>query len=381
MLRKENYDRLLIFGLAITLLMVFGIAAYSWLESERVVQAADTLEEERLEHGEEIFAEQCATCHGANGEGGVGTTLNSKTLLQNTHDDRFMAVIRAGVPSTTMPAWSVDFGGPLTDEDIRSVVTYMRSWESTAPVIEPAVFEPSAEEGALIFETTCATCHGSNGMGSAFAPAVNDPGLLDANDNEWFQDMLLYGRPALGMPSFGVTLSDEQSQHLLALFDAWRAGETVEAPFNVNALINAAIFSIDEGDNDSAALQIERALKVMPAGPGKDKLLEAQTALTKGDTSTTLDALVVLQEEWPLGDPANGATLYTANCAVCHGTEGEGGVGTQLQPNEFVQTNTNAEMVAFIQEGRPGTAMAGFSTRLAEQEIADIVAHLRTWQP
>jgi mono/diheme cytochrome c family protein len=196
MLRKENYDRLLIFGLAITLLMVFGIAAYSWLESERVVQAAESLEEERLEHGEEIFSEQCSSCHGANGEGGVGTTLNSKTLLQNTQDERFMAVVRAGVPSTTMPAWSVDFGGPLTDEDIRSVVAYMRSWESTAPVIEPAVFEPNAEEGALIFETTCATCHGSNGMGTGFAPPVNDPGLLDANDNDWFQDMLLYGWPS-----------------------------------------------------------------------------------------------------------------------------------------------------------------------------------------
>lgn len=72
MLKKENYDGLLIFGLAITLLIVFGIAAYSWLESERVVQAAESLEEERLEHGEEIYSEQCATCHGANGEGGVG---------------------------------------------------------------------------------------------------------------------------------------------------------------------------------------------------------------------------------------------------------------------------------------------------------------------
>jgi cytochrome c553 len=189
------------------------------------------------------------------------------------------------------------------------------------------------------------------------------------------------GRPAQGMPSFGVTLSDEQSQHLLALFDAWRAGETVEAPFNVNALINAAIFSIEEGDNESAALQIERALKVMPAGPGKDKLLEAQTALAADDTSTVLDALVVLQEEWPLGDPANGTTLYAANCAACHGAEGEGGVGTQLQPNEFVQMHTNAELVAFLQVGRPGTAMAGFGTRLTEQELADIVAHLRTWQP
>ena len=381
MLKKENYDRLLIFGLAITLLIVFGIAAYSLLETERVVLAAEELHEERLEHGKDIWEEQCATCHGANGEGGVGTALNNKTLLQTTHDDRFFAIVRAGVPSTTMPAWSVDYGGPLTDEDIRSVVTHIRAWEPNAPVIEPEVFAPTAEEGALIFETACATCHGSNGMGTAFAPAVNDPGLLASINSKYLYDLLQFGRPAQGMPSFGVALSDEQSQHLLALFDAWKAGEKVEAPFNVNQLINAAVFSLDNGDSASAVLQIERAQKVMPAGPGKEKLTEAQTALEAGDTDSALEALTVLQVEWPLGDPTNGATLYAANCAACHGAEGEGGVGTMLQPNEFVQANTNAELVTFLQVGRAGTAMAGFGTRLSEQEIADIVAHLRTWQP
>jgi mono/diheme cytochrome c family protein len=119
----------------------------------------------------------------------------------------------------------------------------------------------------------------------------------------------------------------------------------------------------------------------MPAGPGKDKMSEAQTDLAADNITGALDALMMLQEQWPLGDPVNGATLFAANCAVCHGENGEGGVGKQLQPNEFVQANTNAELVAFIQAGRPGTAMAGFNTRLSEQEIADIVAHLRTWQP
>ena len=381
MLRKENYDRLLILGLAVTLLIVAGIGIYSFLESARVAQAADVLAEERLNHGRAIFNAQCSTCHGANGEGGVGTALNNKKLLQSTHNDRFFSIIRAGVPSTQMPAWSVDFGGPLTDEDIRSAVAYIRSWEATAPVIEPAVFVPTAADGALIFETACATCHGSNGVGTEMAPAVNDATLLAAHDNAWFQGMLTFGAPSKGMPSFGALLSDEQSQNLLALAEAWRAGENVEPAFNINSLIDAAVFSVQTGDNDSAALQMERALNAMPAGPGKDKMLEAQTALSAGDSDTALEALTVLQEQWPLGDPVNGAAVYATSCAVCHGAEGQGGVGKQLKPSEFVQSNTNADLVAFIQKGRPGTAMAGFDTRLTEQQIADIVAHLRTWQP
>ena len=42
---------------------------------------------------------------------------------------------------TQMPAWSVAYGGPLTDQDVRHVVAFIRSWEPTAPVIEPAVFD------------------------------------------------------------------------------------------------------------------------------------------------------------------------------------------------------------------------------------------------
>jgi len=165
MLRKENYNGILIFGLALTLLILFGFAAYLILEDTRVAEAADHLADERLNHGREIYNEQCASCHGSNGEGGIGTALNNKTLLQSTHDDIFFSVIRSGVPSTEMPAWSVDYGGALTDEDIRSTVAYIRAWESNAPVLEPAVFEPSPEEGALIFETNCGTCHGENGVG------------------------------------------------------------------------------------------------------------------------------------------------------------------------------------------------------------------------
>jgi cbb3-type cytochrome c oxidase subunit III len=316
MLKKENYDWLLIFGLAITLLMVFGIATYSLLEGNRVAQAAEELEEERLAHGKAIYEEQCATCHGLNGEGGVGTALNNKTLLQTTHDDRFFAVIRAGIPSTQMPAWSVDYGGPLTDEDIRSAVTYIRAWEPTAPVIEPEVFEPSAEEGSMVFETTCAICHGENGSGTEKAPAINDMDRLTALENDWYRSTIRVGRPAKGMPTWGTVLSPNQVEHLIALFDAWREGEIVEPPFHVTDLINAAIFSLEEGDDESAMLQVSRSLSVMEEGPGKEIMRNAEAQIAAGDTAGALANLNILRDQWPIGDPANGATLYAANCVM-----------------------------------------------------------------
>jgi mono/diheme cytochrome c family protein len=384
MLKKENYDGIVIFGLALTLLILFGFAGYLMFEDARVADAADTLAEERLNHGREIYNEQCASCHGTNGEGGIGTALNNKSLLQNTPDDIFFSVTRSGVPSTQMPAWSVDYGGPLTDEDIRSTVAYIRSWEATAPELEPEVFEPSAEEGALIFNTNCATCHGEDGVGTGFAPTVNDSAKLAMTDEEWLREMLQFGRPALGMPAYGNVLSEEQADHLIALFAAWEEGIEVIPAYNVTDLIDGAIFSLKSEDTGSALQQIDQAISVMMDGPGKELLLEASDLIESGDIDGALDTLTKLREQLPIGDPLNGATLYVANCAACHGAEGEGGadgVFPALQPNEFVQMNSNAELVEFLKVGREGTAMAGFEGRLSEQEIADIVAHLRTWQP
>lgn len=384
MLRKENYNGILIFGLALTLLILVGFAANLILEDGRVDAAAEELYDERMSHGREIYNEQCASCHGTNGEGGIGTALNNKTLLQSTQDDIFFSVVRSGVPSTQMPAWSVDYGGPLTDEDIRSAVTFIRSWEETAPILEPAAFVPTAEEGAMIFETNCAVCHGANGAGTGFAPTVNDPSKIDMADDVWLRDLLRFGLPAKGMPSYGSILSEEQTDHLVALFKAWDAGENVIPTFSVTDLINAAIFSLENDDYESAMMHIDRALTIMADGPGKEMMDTAKSQLEAGDSSVAIETLTSLQEQWPIGDPMNGATLYETNCAVCHGDNGQGGgdgVFPALYPNQFVQENTNAELVKFIQEGREGTAMAGFEGRLNEDEIADIVAHLRTWQP
>ena len=87
-----------------------------------------------------------------------------------------------------------------------------------------------------------------------------------------------------------------------------------------------------------------------------------------------------LRDQWPLGDPANGASVYSANCAPCHGIQGEGGVGVALNPNTFIQSSSNAELVGLIQSGRDGTLMAAFENRLTGKEMADVVAFLRLWQ-
>ncbi|MCK5430609.1 MAG: cytochrome c, partial [Anaerolineales bacterium] len=149
--RKEDYTRQIVIGLVFTLIVIAAVTIYALSEPERLAQAQDEFIAYRVERGDEVYNEQCASCHGAQGEGGVGPAINDRDLLKSTHDDVFFSLVRSGVPGTQMPAWSVDFGGPLTDEDVRDVVAFIRAWEPTAPVIEEVLLEPDPSRGALLF--------------------------------------------------------------------------------------------------------------------------------------------------------------------------------------------------------------------------------------
>jgi mono/diheme cytochrome c family protein len=381
MLKNENYDRYMIVGLVLTLLILAGFGFYLIAEGNRLEVAAAAFADERIHHGREVYTEQCANCHGAQGEGGVGTALNNKSLLKNTFDEVLFSVIRSGVPSTQMPAWSVDFGGPLTDEDIRSAVAFIRAWEPTAPELEPEVFQPSAERGALLFAMTCEICHGENGLGKDDTPAVNDPARLSSLDDDWYRAVVRNGRPAKGMPTWGTVLSPNQVEDIIALVDAWREGQAVDAAFRVTDLLESTIYALSEGDSESAMMQISRAISITE-GDAAEILRNAEAKILSGDIDGTLSIMEGLQEDWPIGDPDLGAETYAVSCKPCHGAEGEGlGVFPALNPNVFVQENSNGELVEFILQGRIGTAMAGFKGRLTEDEIANVVSFLRLWQP
>lgn len=378
---QESYSRLLSVGVLLSVLLMAGLSVY-WLgDSSRLASAAGRLLDGRVARGGETFASQCVACHGANGEGGVGPALNSKTLLKNTPDAIFFSVIRSGVPNTQMPSWSVDFGGPLTDEDIRDVVAYVRAWEPTAPEITVKVAVPDPALGAVLFASTCAICHGEGGKGGVRegVPALNDPARLAKFDDAWYRSVIANGRPAKGMPTWGTVLSPAQLEDLVALIGAWRQGQQVAPSFTVTDLLGRALFALTQNDPASAKLQAGRALG-LTSGASAEVLRNALAQIEAGDSEGARATLQALSDQWPLGDAASGAALYSANCLVCHGPQGEGGIGKPLHPSAYVQSQNNSELVKFIGEGRAGTAMAGFTGRLSEAEMADLVAFLREWQ-
>jgi mono/diheme cytochrome c family protein len=146
--------------------------------SATISVSAQQTDDPQLLLGAEIYAENCAICHGINGEGRVGATL-AKNWPSIRPDLATSATIANGVAGTAMPAWSQANGGPLTEEEIDAVVAYILSWQTGgAPRITPGAtatsrplispfpdIEGDPNRGAILFDQNCAVCHGPNGEG------------------------------------------------------------------------------------------------------------------------------------------------------------------------------------------------------------------------
>ncbi len=77
---------------------------------------------------------------------------------------------------------------------------------------------------------------------------------------------------------------------------------------------------------------------------------------------------------------SRGEALYNIYCVVCHGKQGSAGLFTSIALGEVSTGMDDTTLIKFIAEGFPGNSMPGFSRTLTEDQIADIVSFIRSWQ-
>jgi putative heme-binding domain-containing protein len=73
---------------------------------------------------------------------------------------------------------------------------------------------------------------------------------------------------------------------------------------------------------------------------------------------------------------AAGAKIFRSHCGECHGVRGEGGRGPSLASGVFYHGNTDADLIANISDGIPGTAMPGVF--FSPVQVRQIVAYVRS---
>jgi mono/diheme cytochrome c family protein len=76
------------------------------------------------------------------------------------------------------------------------------------------------------------------------------------------------------------------------------------------------------------------------------------------------------------GESPDGADVYAASCASCHGPDGGGGVGPALGGGAVVDSYPDeADQVAVITDGRGG--MPAFGDALSAEEIQAVTSYTR----
>ena len=121
-----------------------------------------------LSQGKRLFVGHCAVCHGIEGTGGRGPSLNQPVLRRVANDFQLFFLIRQGIDGSEMPgAWQ------MSERETRQVAGYVRSLGRTPVVKLPG--DPA--RGQAIYDSkACASCHIVRGQGASLGPDLSDVG-------------------------------------------------------------------------------------------------------------------------------------------------------------------------------------------------------------
>ena len=324
MLKNENYNKQLLIGLIVTLILLASFSFLMFGEDTRLVDATEHQQKESLLHGRELFVENCVACHGTRGEGLVGPALNDKNLLEEASDGVLFASIQTGRPNTTMPAWGQAYGGALTDEDIHALVNFIRAFEPNAPRVE--VVESTntlelygVELAAQAFKKGgCGACHAIPGV--AGAAGTIGPDLSDIGDvaTERIQSSDYIST---------ATTATEYIQESILSPNIFVAPDCPNGPCQEGAMP-----SLSELYSDKELEAVVDYLASLPEGAIEvPEQSETAAEETQAINSTLSD------EEF-----AWAKQTFFDRCAGCHGTLRKGATGPALTPDLTVPKGTVA---------------------------------------
>ena len=335
----------ILIGTIATGLIVLALALYILLEPGRIQTAQAGTLAVQLDESMNLYAENCAVCHGLSGEG-IGSTppLNNPALRSMSSIDLAKTISR-GRLNTAMPAWSQADGGPLSDYQVTELVALIQSgnWITTkdrvvnlglSPLVpfttepDPGLLEKvgALPDGAVlqtaikVFSAQCVSCHGADGLGTKIAPAVNAVLVREKTVDDLTLTIKL-GRAGTLMAAWSNVLKPEEISALVTLIRRWD-----EIPVGTIPAPNVPI-------------------------------------------PTTPESI------------AQGSSLFSANCSRCHGPEGQGSQrAPAINVKSVLTTTSDQALQQIITNGVPGTAMPAWGTRMSDADIQAIVGFIRQWE-
>lgn len=335
-------------GMLATLMIIIIMPLYTLRESSQQENLLENYYTTAVLTSTDLYAENCAVCHGAAGEGiGDNPPLNSAPVQLMSETD-LNKVISRGRNGTLMAGWAAEEGGIFSNPQIDDFVTFIQqvNWEfvevrvAELGLIPPEVIQmevsdemlanladlPGGEalsDGLLVYAENCAACHGSNGAGTVIAPAIDSADLRAIPKEETIQ-LVNNGVSGTLMAGWQNLLAQDQISSLIDLIYRWP--EMVQAGVDFP---EAEVMSI----------------------PSSPELIAA------------------------------GDQLFNIACKSCHGVDG---YGTRMAPalnNQiFLSETPDAAIYQIIAAGVPDTLMPAWGSRLTDQELQSLVAFMRSWE-
>ncbi len=181
-----------------------------------------------------LYANQCATCHGADGGGGTipGTDDTAPPLAGNpqvtvSYVDLTVRVGRMPPPKNE-PFDNRERHIVLTEDERRILVQYMKEQfdlEGEIPTPPPG----DAARGREVYAANCAQCHGSTGAGGVAGAGAWTPPVVDRSDVA-IAEAIRVG--PFEMPRFGEEQITDQEIGDVAAFMAF-VGEEQGTPLGL----------------------------------------------------------------------------------------------------------------------------------------------------
>ncbi len=150
-----------------------------------------------------LYKENCAACHGVNGQDGPATDLANPEYQGLADDATLRKWISGGMPGTEMPAFAQTAGGMLTDAQVDALIAGMRrEWKrpdafgAAAPPAYAQSEAGDAQRGKASYEARCAGCH------AAKHQQLTDRNYLALVSDQALRTVTIAGRPDIGQPDW-----------------------------------------------------------------------------------------------------------------------------------------------------------------------------------
>jgi mono/diheme cytochrome c family protein len=188
-----------------------------------------------------LYKQNCAACHGADGNNGAAISLANPVYLLTAGMNNIGRITATGLPGTLMPGFARSAGGTLTDVQVKALVNGMFvAWGKTAslsgatplPYASHTAGDP--EHGRPAFVAFCAACHGASGSGvKDKTGSIVDPSYLALMSDQSLRSIILTGRPDLDMPDWrsdikgadAHAMTDQQVTDVVAWLAAQRPAD------------------------------------------------------------------------------------------------------------------------------------------------------------